>query len=374
MFRNVFVVVFLIMNVLNVSVAEDNQSQQLVASIKSTHQDPAWWFISLLVIQCIGAAWLTSRHFFIKTSSNHYKPALTALQIFSAFLLMGTLVAQLWAHGDFTAYHATMHYEWFILQIHENIYSIDLHFLVNDIFMAFFFGIAAKELSEAILKKEGSLRGVEGFLPGLACIGGVIGPMLVYKFLSTEAQTDAWAVPCSTDIAFAWLGARVVWGTRHPAVIFLLALAIGDDFIGMGIIATFYPQNEFHPIALFYLGGGIILAWLFRRLAYHWEFFRSWVVYVLICAPLCWIGLLLAGLHAALALVFIVPLMPMAGRDTGIFAAGKSGSNFDTVNRFEHAFKPFVDVGLFAFGLVNAGVVWIDASAWNQDSWAFFSA
>jgi len=386
MFRNVLVIILLFVSLLAVSEAGDTQNitashieqgQQMVASQGIDHENtnhhgnPAWWFITILTLQCVSGAWLTSRHFFIKTNGD-YQPALTALQIFSAFLLMGTLVAQLWVHGDPTAYHATMHHELFTLKMHGFMYSINLHFLVNDLFMAFFFGIAAKELCEAIFKKEGSLRGMRGLLPGLACLGGVLGPMLVYKLLSTEAQADAWAVPCATDIAFAWLGARMVWGGRHPAVIFLLALAIGDDFIGMGIIAAFYPQNAFHPVALVYLGGGIALAWLFRRLAYHWKCFRSWVPYAVICAPLCWIGLLLAGLHAALALVFVVPFMPMAGRDAGIFAPGQSGFGEDTINRFEHAFKPFVDVGLFTFGLANAGVVWIGESAWNQDSWAVF--
>ncbi len=386
MLRNVLVMILLFISLLGVSEASDIQnisdsyighSQQMLSSLASDHEDvahyadPAWWFITILFIQCVGGAWLTSRHFYIKTH-DQYQSAFTTLQIFSAFLLMGTLVAQLWVHGDATAYHATMHRELLRLTMYGYRYSINLHFLVNDIFMAFFFGIAAKELCEAIFKKDGSLRGFKGLLPGLACLGGVLGPMLVYKMLSSEAQADAWAVPCSTDIAFAWLGARMIWGCRHPAVIFLLALAIGDDFIGMGIIAVFYPQNEFHHVALLYLGGGIALAWLFRRLAHHWECFQSWIPYIIICAPLCWLGLLLAGLHAALALVFVVPFMPMAGRDAGIFAPGQSKSGHDTVNHFEHAFKPFVDVGLFAFGLANAGVVWVGESAWNQDSWAVF--
>jgi len=380
MFRNVLVVVLLIISLLGISEAGDTQnntgnyiehSQQMLASQSADHGDPAWWFIALLVLQCVSGAWLSSRHFFIKTNGE-YKPALTALQIFSAFLLVGTLVAQFWVHGDPSAYHATMHRELFTLKMHGFIYNINLHFLVNDIFMAFFFGIAAKELCEAVFKKDGSLRGARGLLPGLACLGGVLGPMLVYKLLSTEAHANAWAVPCATDIAFAWLGARMVWGTRHPAVIFLLALAIGDDFIGMGLIAAFYPQNEFHFVALVYLGGGMALAWLFRWLAHHWDCFQSWIPYAVICAPLCWLGLLLAGLHAALALVFVVPFMPMAGRDAGIFAPGQSSLGRDTVNRFEHAFKPFVDVGLFSFGLANAGVVWIGESTWNQDSWAVF--
>lgn len=386
MLRNVLVTILLFVCLVDISKAADIQnnvnsyaehSQQILTSQNVDHEytvhhgDPAWWFIILLTLQCVGGAWLASRHFFVK-SKGTYVPALTALQVFSVFLLLGAAVAQFWVHGDPAAYHATMHHELFTFTMHGYMYTIDLHFLVNDIFMAFFFGIAAKELCEAIFKKDGSLRGMRGLLPGLACLGGVFGPMLVYKLLSTEAQANAWAVPCATDIAFAWLGARMVWGAKHPAVIFLLALAIGDDFIGMGIIAIFYPQNEFHIVALAYLGGGIALSWLFRQLARRWKYFQSWIPYAAICAPLCWFGLLLGGLHAALALVFVVPFMPMAGGDKGIFAPGQSGQGYDTLNRFEHAWKPFVDIGLFSFGLANAGVVWIGESTWNQDSWAVF--
>lgn len=55
--------------------------------------------------------------------------------------------------------------------------NISLHFLANEVLMAFFFGIAAKELTEATLKKNGALRGTKGILPMVACVGGVIGAL-----------------------------------------------------------------------------------------------------------------------------------------------------------------------------------------------------
>jgi Na+:H+ antiporter, NhaA family len=257
------------------------------------------------------------------------------------------------------------------LVILETTYEITLHFIVNDIFMCFFFGIAAKELSEAFMKKGGDLRGVKGIIPLIACAGGVAGPALVYLWLSTPELKNAWAVPCATDIAFAWLGARAIWGDKHPAVKFLLALAIADDFAGMIIIAIFYPQHEFHWTGVALLVLGMLVAWCFRALAHRWRFFQHWQLYLL-SGVLCWFGLLLAGLHAALALVFVVPFMPMAGRDEGIFAGGESEHGHDTVNKFEHFHKPIVDVGLFFFGLANAGVAWIGTGAWTQDSTAVF--
>lgn len=45
------------------------------------------------------------------------------------------------------------------------------------------FGIASKELAEAVLKKEGALHGMKGFLPAVACFGRVTGPAMVYRLI-----------------------------------------------------------------------------------------------------------------------------------------------------------------------------------------------
>lgn len=58
-------------------------------------------------------------------------------------------------------------------------------------------------------------------------------------------MTNGWGIPTATDIALAWLVARIVFGASHPAVNFLLLLAVADDAIGLGIIAIFYPDLSF---------------------------------------------------------------------------------------------------------------------------------
>ncbi len=63
--------------------------------------------------------------------------------------------------------------------------------------------------------------------------------------------------------------------------------------------------------------------------------------------------------------------MPMHDHDTGLFANGEQDTP-DAINRFEHSHKPFVDVGLFFFGLANAGVAWWGTGAWDQNSLAVF--
>ncbi len=331
------------------------------------HGDPAWWLIGLFTLQGF-VIWLFARRRYLVWSDGELKPALTELQEFSSYLLSGAVIAQLWIHGDADSYHATIHdivwkMPWMEMEV-------SLHFLANEVLMAFFFGIAAKELAEAALKKQGALRGMKGVLPMMACAGGVIGPAIVYRTICTRDMTDAWAVPCATDIAFAWLGARAIWGAKHPAVTFLLALAVADDFIGMGIIAVFYPQRAFNVAGLSLLVIGMTLAFACNRGARRFPVWGRWQAFV-IPGAICWFGLHLAGLHAALALVFVVPFIPMRDRDEGLFAEEENETP-DSINLFEQTHKPFVDMGLFYFGLANAGVVWWGSAAWDQNSWAVF--
>ena len=93
----------------------------------------------------------------------------------------------------------------------------------------------------------------------------------------------------------------------HPAITYLLLLAVADDFCGVVIIAIFYP-NPAHPFSggwLFLVFGGMFTAYLFRKAEIQW-----WGYYALVCGGMCWVGLLMAGVHPALALVPIVPFLP----------------------------------------------------------------
>ena len=50
-----------------------------------------------------------------------------------------------------------------------------------------------------------------------------------------------WGVVTATDIPIAWMVARVVFGDGHPAIDYLLLLAVADDALGLvsGQTATF---------------------------------------------------------------------------------------------------------------------------------------
>ncbi len=301
------------------------------------------------------------------------------LQEFSIPLLAGVAVALLAANLANDAYQAALHWMPFghvSLLGHE----ITLHFLVNDVFMVFFFAIAAKEVTEGCLP-GGSLNPVRKAInPLLATVGGVVAPVAVFCLgvwilfevgvYSLEVDdwfllARGWGVPTATDIALAWLVARTIFGRSHPAVNFLLLLAVADDAIGLVIIAVFYgdPELPTRPEFLGLIGAGMAATYALRRLGA-----RSWLLYVLAGGPLAWCGLVLAHLHPALAMVFIVPFMPGPRRDTGFFVGRDEVDELgpavardlhlehSTLHRFEHRLKGFVDFGLFFFACANAGV------------------
>jgi NhaA family Na+:H+ antiporter len=145
--------------------------------------------------------------------------------------------------------------------------------------------------------------------------------------------------------------ARMIFGARHPAIPFLLLLAIADDAIGLIILAIFYPQEELQLGWLSLSVAAVLLALVFRRkqVASFWP-------YILIAGGLSWIGFAKSGLHPALGLLPIIPTMPHAHIDAGLFDWEELDRK-DTLNHFEHWWKNPVELILGAFGLLNAGVV-----------------
>ena len=100
--------------------------------------------------------------------------ALTFLTEYSLLLVLGALIALTWANIDYSSYHHFVEYPiWdggFIGHAHMDSdghvhRTLTLHYLVNDLFMAFFFAIAGKEVWEAVALKSGPLRGKKSFEP-----------------------------------------------------------------------------------------------------------------------------------------------------------------------------------------------------------------
>jgi NhaA family Na+:H+ antiporter len=145
--------------------------------------------------------------------------------------------------------------------------------------------------------------------------------------------------------------ARLIFGSGHPAIAFLLLLAIADDAAGLVILAIFYPQAPIEPLWLLLTGAAMGLCFVFRKLRLH-----SFWWYLLIPGVLSWLSFYKANIHPALGLTPIIPCLPHAHTDLGIFARDEM-KRHDTLNEFEHWWKWPVEIVLCLFGLANAGVV-----------------
>jgi len=270
------------------------------------------------------------------------------LREFSVPLIAGVIVAVLWANLDPAGYAYFDHNHFFG--------PFSFHFVTNELFMVFFFGIAAVEITQSCLLGGDLNPPRKAVNPLLSTLGGVLGPVAVYFLLNSllgkPELSNGWGIPTATDIALAWLAARLVFGDGHPAISFLLLLAIADDAIGLAIIAIFYPDPTVPaaPGWLLLTLAGMGAAWVLRgaRVKSYWP-------YLLLGGVPSWFGLHGAHLHPALALVFIVPFFPHQNRETGRLFE-EDPSDRSTLSRFEHDWKIIVDFGLFMFGLANAGV------------------
>ena len=307
------------------------------------------------------------------------------IQEYSIPLILGVIVGLVWANIDFNSYYNVVEFDFWNFgkgpflddgEHHDlnDFYvfgkHVSFHFLINEMFMVFFFGIAAKEITESVLP-GGALNPLpKAINPIMGTLGGVFGPVGLFFLLAIlfyggsddfGAVANGWAIPTATDIALAWLVARVIFGPRHAAVNFLLLLAVADDAIGLVIIAVFYSENV-QPLWLLLTAGGMATAYLFRRVGISW-----WPIYIFIAGGMSWVGLVKAGVEPALALVVIVPFLPATHaaehdsetveheHDAG-HAQAVQGHRVGVLERFEHHLKLPVDLGLFFFAWANAGV------------------
>jgi NhaA family Na+:H+ antiporter len=285
---------------------------------------------------------------------SRFHPTLRFILERSLLLPLGAAIALVWANVDAVGYRAFAH---------------ALEFTVNDVGMVFFFGLAMKEIVEATLPGGALHTWRRAGTPVAAAAGGMIVPALFYvAIVSASRQPQllrGWAIPCATDIAFSYLVARTIF-REHPAIPFLLVLAIADDAFGLVVLAIFYPAGAVSlPVAAILMVVALSIAIGLRRLRV-----RVFWPYVLTAGAASWSALFLGGLHPALALVPIVPFLPHAARDPGLFVDAPADAT-DALSEFEHWWKYPVQAVLFLFGLVNAGVPVV---AIGPGTWAVLGA
>lgn len=273
----------------------------------------------------------------------------------SLLLIAGTVIGLTWANVAPGSYEHAAH---------------PLHFAVNDVGMVFFFALATKEIIEATLPGGALSSPREAGVPLLAAVGGMAVPATLYVVqASLNGRPElfpGWAIPCATDIAFSYLAARMIFPPTHPAIPFLLLLAVADDALGLVLLALFYPSAPLAPLRFVgWMIPALALAWWLKRRGT-----RSFWPYALGAGGCSWMALHLGGLHPALALVPIMPFMPHERRDPGIVEAREERLP-DTMNTFEHWWKTPVQFILFFFGFTNAGVA---LSSVGTGTWTVLSA
>jgi len=218
---------------------------------------------------------------------------------------------------------------------------------INDGLMALFFLLVGLEIKREVLDGELS-RPSRAILPGLAALGGVAAPALIYlAFTSGDpALSRGWAIPAATDIAFA-LGVLALAGDRVPASlkIFLTALAVLDDLAAIVIIALFYTEN-LHMPALAGAGGALAVLIAFNRLRV-----RTLWPYLLVGLVLWWC-VLESGVHATLAGVVLAMTIPLDRTPARSDHDARS-----PLHRLEHGLhRPVAFLVVPIFGFANAGL------------------
>ena len=298
----------------------------------------------------------------------------------SLLLVIGAVIALVWANCGESAnhiYHTILHAHFGFMD--NPIYGtdigdgsglkhFDLHFFINDFLMAFFFMAAGKEVFESTFPGGALHNPKQAATPLIATAGGVLGPIGVYLLIAflfhgtfgyemhTGTPNDlmhGWAVPTATDIAFSAMIARIIFGGRHPAVPFLLLLAIADDAVGLVIIAIAFGSGFGWNTVLGLGGVAVLMAigyFLFNK-KLNWN---SWVPYFILML-LSWLLFGYAGIHSSLGFIPIVVCMPHAAEDDGVHSDDERGKD-DALNKLQTAFYVPTEIILGLFGWASAGV------------------
>jgi len=175
---------------------------------------------------------------------------------------------------------------------------------VSDGLLAVFFLVVAIELRHELTHGElDSAR--KAVQPAIAAAGGVLVPIAVYLWIAGGTQTVAgWPVPTATDIAFA-LGVLAMFGRGLPSGVrvFLLALAILDDIIGIVFIAVLFA-HDVQWLLLALALAAVVVFWALSRLL-HAKGHPLVAVAMALVGVVAWGLVAASGIHATIAGVLL---------------------------------------------------------------------
>src|SRR4029077_489308 len=175
-------------------------------------------------------------------------------------------------------------------------------FFVNDIGFVFFFGLITKEVAEATLPGGALHPWRRAALPVAAAVGAVVVSIVIYKgflhYVGEHMLEDGWVAACAIDIPGSYIIVRLIFG-RHPAVPFLLLLAISADAIGLAFVALLHPVGDAHPV----IGLGLMVVAVGLAAGLRHRGLKNFWWYLIGPGTLSWWALFVGGVHPALALV-----------------------------------------------------------------------
>lgn len=260
--------------------------------------------------------------------------------VLNRFLLLpfGAIVALVWANTEPEAYFRFSH---------------ALAFPVNEIAMAFFLALIAQELFEALMP-GGALNAWKHWMPpAIGAVGGLVGSVTAFTLYIGIAHEQmlgvAWPVAAAIDIGAGYYLLRLIYPRRSAIVSFLLLMAVITDAIAIAVVSLGAPDFELHVSGL-----ALLLVALAAAVALRRRGVKTFWPYWLGCGSLSWAALYWMGIHPALALLPIVPLMPHDPRRGEVFADRTDAA---PIHVSEHEWNAVAQIALFLFGLVNAGVI-----------------
>ncbi|NDU72117.1 Na+/H+ antiporter NhaA [Actinomadura sp. DSM 109109] len=161
----------------------------------------------------------------------------------AAVLLMAALAALAWANaapGGYAGFWETR----LSAQLGSHVLSLDLRDWINSGLMTFFFFVIGLETRREF--DMGELRERRRLaLPLAAGLAGMLVPVAGYLAVNVgQPSAHGWGTAMSTDTAFA-LGMLATLGHRLPPAlrVFILTLAVVDDLLALGVIATAYSDR-----------------------------------------------------------------------------------------------------------------------------------